>query len=45
MTTVERSRKARTLRELHSGPAVLVLLNVWDPIGARVLASNAGVGS
>ena len=41
MTTDEQRRKARTLRDLHSGPAVLVLPNVWDPIGARVLASKA----
>ena len=40
MTTAEQRRKARTLRNLHSGPAVLVLPNVWDPIGARVLASK-----
>ena len=40
MTTVEQRRKARTLRNLHSGPVVLVLPNVWDPIGARVLASK-----
>lgn len=40
MTTAEQRRKARTLRNLHSGPVVLVLPNVWDPIGARVLASK-----
>ena len=40
MNTAEQRRKARTLRELHSGPALLVLPNVWDPIGARVLAAK-----
>ena len=38
MTTAEQRRKARTLRDLHSGPDLLLLPNVWDPIGARVLA-------
>ena len=40
MTTAEQRRKARTLRDLHSDHAVLVLPNVWNPIGARVLASK-----
>ena len=40
MTTADQRRRARTLRGLHSDPAVLVLPNVWDPIGARVLASR-----
>ena len=39
MTTSAQRRKARTLRDLHSG-SLLVLPNVWDPIGARVLASK-----
>jgi 2-methylisocitrate lyase-like PEP mutase family enzyme len=30
--------RARALRELHRGPDVLVLPNVWDPLGARMLA-------
>ena len=38
MTTTEQCRKTRILRDLHSDRAVLVLPNVWDPIGARVLA-------
>ena len=41
MTTAEQRRKARTLRDLHSGPDLLLLPNVWDPIGARVLASKS----
>ena len=40
MKTGAQRRKARILRDLHSGHAVLVLPNVWDPIGARVLASK-----
>ncbi len=40
MTTAEQRLRARTLRELHSDHAVLVLPNVWNPIGARVLASK-----
>lgn len=40
MTTAEQGRKAGILRDLHSDPAVLVLPNVWDPVGARVLASK-----
>jgi 2-methylisocitrate lyase-like PEP mutase family enzyme len=34
------ARKARALLELHSADRLLVLPNVWDPIGARVLASK-----
>jgi len=30
-------RKAQTLLSLHRGGDMLVLLNVWDPIGARIL--------
>jgi len=40
MTTAAQRRKARTLRDLHSDRAVLVLPNVWDPIGARLLESK-----
>ena len=40
MTTTEQCRKASALRELHSDQSVLVLPNVWDPIGARILASK-----
>ena len=40
MTTTEQRGKARALRELHSDQEVLVLPNVWDPIGARVLAAK-----
>ncbi len=38
MTTIEQRRKSRTLRNLHTGSRMLVLPNIWDPIGARVLA-------
>ena len=38
MTTVDQRRKAQTLLELHQGHRILVLPNIWDPIGARVLA-------
>jgi len=31
--------RARTLRELHHGPDLLILPNVWDPLGARMLAA------
>jgi len=40
MTADEQRRKARALRDLHAGDRLLVLPNVWDPIGARVLASS-----
>ncbi len=40
MTTVDQQRKARALLALHSVGRILVLPNVWDPIGARVLASK-----
>ncbi len=40
MTTVDQRRKAQALLDLHLGPRILVLPNVWDPIGARVLASK-----
>lgn len=33
-------RKARTLLELHHGGNLLVLPNIWDPIGARVLQAH-----
>lgn len=39
MTTADR---ARTLLELHSDPALLVLVNVWDVISARVVADLPG---
>ncbi|TDI35015.1 MAG: isocitrate lyase/phosphoenolpyruvate mutase family protein [Acidobacteria bacterium] len=31
--------KARSLRSLHAGPGLLVLPNIWDPLGARLLQS------
>lgn len=35
---VTQSEKAKRLLELHDGPELLILPNVWDPLGARVLA-------
>ncbi|MGH2569580.1 MAG: isocitrate lyase/PEP mutase family protein [bacterium] len=31
--------RAQTLRDLHRGPDLLILPNVWDPLGARMLAA------
>ncbi|MCZ6833580.1 MAG: isocitrate lyase/phosphoenolpyruvate mutase family protein [Acidobacteria bacterium] len=31
--------KARLFRRLHDGPGLLVLPNIWDPLGARLLQS------
>ena len=30
--------KAKTLLELHHAPELLILTNIWNPIGARILA-------
>lgn len=35
--------RARTLRDLHAAPEVLVLPNVWDVVSARVVAATDGV--
>jgi len=40
MTTHEQRRRADALRALHSGDRPLVLPNVWNPIGARVLEAK-----
>ncbi len=40
LMTADQNRKAKALLDLHSGQRILVLPNVWDPIGARVLASK-----
>jgi 2-methylisocitrate lyase-like PEP mutase family enzyme len=32
-------RKAEAFRRLHQGPELLVLPNIWDPLGARLLHS------
>ena len=32
--------RARRLEELHHGPELLVLPNVWDPFGARLLEAR-----
>ena len=34
--------KAQTLRNLHSGPTLLILANAWDVASAKVIA---GVGA
>jgi 2-methylisocitrate lyase-like PEP mutase family enzyme len=35
--TVDHGGKARVLLALHQGPRILVLPNIWDPLGARML--------
>jgi len=40
MTLVEQQNKAAALLDLHSGRQLLLLPNIWDPIGARVLATK-----
>jgi 2-methylisocitrate lyase-like PEP mutase family enzyme len=37
---LKQSRKAQRLLSLHSDDSLLVLPNVWDPIGARVLVAK-----
>ena len=46
MATTQRE-KAQAFRELHSGPRILVLPNVWDAISARIFeaAGFAAVGT
>lgn len=39
MTPSEQAERAHTLRALHSGPRILILPNIWDPMGARLLES------
>jgi len=34
----EQAQRAETFRELHHAPRLLLLPNVWDPLGARILA-------
>lgn len=40
MTTVDQQRKADDLLDLHRGHRLLVLPNIWDPVGDRVLESK-----
>jgi 2-methylisocitrate lyase-like PEP mutase family enzyme len=40
---VDLATRARTLLELHAGPDILVLANVWDVVSARVVAATEGV--
>ena len=44
MSTVDTTTvgKARELQRLHSDPELLVLVNVWDVISARVVADSPG---
>ena len=35
--------RANTLRDLHLDPEILVLVNVWDAISARVLSDVPGI--
>jgi 2-methylisocitrate lyase-like PEP mutase family enzyme len=37
MPSDPRIRKAELFRDLHQGPKLLILPNVWDPVGARLL--------
>jgi 2-methylisocitrate lyase-like PEP mutase family enzyme len=37
VTPSEQAERAHTLRALHSGPRILILPNIWDPMGARLL--------
>ena len=39
MDTQAQIQKADAFRSLHRGPKILVLPNVWDPLGARILES------
>ncbi|MFD0276261.1 isocitrate lyase/phosphoenolpyruvate mutase family protein [Kitasatospora sp. NPDC127111] len=39
MTLTQQQEKARTLRELHRPGEPLVLANVWDALGARLVAA------
>ena len=40
MKDQSQAEKARRLLYLHSGGKLLILPNVWDPIGARILAAK-----
>jgi 2-methylisocitrate lyase-like PEP mutase family enzyme len=40
MINSSRQQKAQTLLALHHGPSLLLLPNIWNPIGARVLAAK-----
>lgn len=37
MNKKRQAKKAETFRELHLDPKLLVLPNIWDPVGARLL--------
>lgn len=37
MDKKQQAKKAETFRELHRDPKLLVLPNIWDPLGARLL--------
>lgn len=39
----DRAARARLLRDLHAGPEILVLANVWDVVSAQVVAAVPGV--
>lgn len=40
MSATTQAEKAEILRSLHFGPNLLLLPNIWDPIGARLLAAK-----
>lgn len=40
MQTKQQQNKAQALLSLHSGDELLILPNIWNPIGARILAAK-----
>lgn len=40
--TVDTAAKAKILQELHAAPELLVVVNVWDAISAKVVADTPG---
>lgn len=40
MNKSEQAKKAKRLRELHHADALLVLPNIWNPLGARMLQAK-----
>lgn len=39
----DQQKKAEVLRQLHAGPGVLVLVNVWDVASARVIETSGSL--
>lgn len=40
MQTIKQSEKAKKFLSLHNGDKILLLPNIWNPIGARILQSK-----